>query len=110
RGAPRDGGGRRARAGARHQDLMAEYFTARGLPVPRELTRNPLTDWRRLSVIAGAILVFYIGLLIVNPDLSRANPGYAGNVILQVFKWVTSILTPHNEFETVWNTAEGRMI
>jgi phosphonate transport system permease protein len=89
---------------------MAEYFTARGLPVPRELTRNPLTDWRRLSVIAGAILVFYIGLRIVNPDLSRANPGYAANVILQLFKWDTSILTPQNEFETFWNTAEGLMI
>ncbi len=89
---------------------MAEYFTARGLPVPRELTRNPLTDWRRLSVMAGAILVFYIGLLIVNPDLSRANPGYAANVILQLFKWDTRILTPQNEFETFWNTAEGLMI
>jgi len=89
---------------------MAEYFTARGLPVPRELTRNPLTDWRRLSVIAGAILVFYIGLRIVNPDLSRANPGYAANVILQLFKWDTSILTPQNEFETFWDTAEGKMI
>ena len=89
---------------------MAEYFTARGLPVPRELTRNPLTDWRRLSVIAGAILVFYVGLLIVNPDLSRANPGYAANVILLLFKWDTRILTPQNEFETFWNTAEGLMI
>jgi phosphonate transport system permease protein len=89
---------------------MAEYFTARGLPVPRELTRNPLTDWRRLSVIAGAILVFYIGLQVVNPDLSRANPGYAANVILQLFNWDTRILTPQNEFETFWDTAEGKMI
>jgi phosphonate transport system permease protein len=89
---------------------MAEYFTARGLPVPRELERNPLTDWRRLSVIAGSILVFYIGLQIVNPDLSRANPEYAARVILQLFKWDTSILTPQNEFETFWDTAEGKMI
>jgi phosphonate transport system permease protein len=89
---------------------MAEYFTARGLPVPRELERNPLTDWRRLSVIAGAILVFYIGLRIVNPDLSRANPEYAARVILQLFKWDTSILTPRNEFETFWDTAEGLMV
>ncbi|OLB86402.1 MAG: phosphonate ABC transporter, permease protein PhnE [Actinobacteria bacterium 13_2_20CM_2_66_6] len=89
---------------------MAEYFTARGLPVPRELERNPLTDWRRLSVIAGSILVFYIGLRIVNPDLSRANPEYAARVILQLFKWDTSILTPQNEFETFWDTAEGKMI
>ena len=89
---------------------MAEYFTARGLPVPRELERNPLTDWRRLSIIAGAILVFYIGLRIVNPDLSRANPDYAGRVILQLFKWDTSILTTQNEFETFWDTAEGLMV
>ena len=89
---------------------MAEYFTARGLPVPRELERNPLTDWRRLSVIAGAILVFYIGLRIVNPDLSRANPEYAARVILQLFKWDTRILTPQNEFETFWDTAEGLMV
>ena len=89
---------------------MAEYFTARGLPVPRELERNPLTDWRRLSIIAAAILVFYVGLRIVNPDLSRANPEYAARVILSLFKWDTSILTPQNEFETFWDTAEGLMI
>src|SRR5207302_8010605 len=70
---------------------------------------EPAHHWRRLSVIAGAILVFYIGLRIVNPDLSRANPAYAANVILQLFKWDTSILTPQNEFETFWNTAEALM-
>ena len=89
---------------------MAEYFTARGLPVPRELERNPLTDWRRLSVIAAAILVFYIGLRITNPDFSRANPEYAANVIGQLLHWDLRILTPHNEFETFWDTAEGLMI
>src|SRR5437016_2192011 len=89
---------------------MAEYFTARGLPVPRELERNPLTDWRRLSVIAGAILVFYVGLRITNPDFSRANPEYAASVIAQLFHWDLRILTPQNEFETFWDTAEGLMI
>ncbi len=89
---------------------MAEYFVSRGLPVPQELERNPLTDWRRLSVIAGAILVFYIGLRVVNPDLSRANPDYAANVIAALFKWDTRILTPQDEFETFWNTAEGLMV
>jgi phosphonate transport system permease protein len=89
---------------------MAEYFVSRGLPVPRELERNPLTDWRRLSIIAGAILIFYIGLRIVNPDLSRANPNYAANVIAALFKWDTRILTPQDEFETFWNTAEGLMV
>jgi phosphonate transport system permease protein len=89
---------------------MAEYFTARGLPVPRELERNPLTDWRRLSLIGGAILVFYIGLRITNPDFSRANPEYAANVFAQLFHWDLRILTPQNEFETFWDTAEGLMI
>ena len=89
---------------------MAEYFTARGLPVPRELQRNPLTDWRRLLLIAGAVLVFYFGLRVVNPDLSRANPEYAFNVILHLFQWDTRILTPQNEFETFWDTAEGLMV
>jgi phosphonate transport system permease protein len=89
---------------------MADYFTARGLPVPPELARNPLTDWRRLSIVAGAVLVFYIGLRIVNPDLSRANPEYAGTVIAALFNWDTRILTPQDEFETFWNTAEGLMI
>jgi len=89
---------------------MAEYFVARGLPVPRELERSPLTDWRRLSMIAGAILVFYVGLRITDPDLSRANPAYAASVVAQLFQWDTSILTPQNEFETFWDTAEGQMI
>ena len=35
---------------------MAEYFTARGLPVPRELRQNPLTDWRRLTLSAAALI------------------------------------------------------
>jgi len=89
---------------------MAEYFTARGLPVPRELTQSPLTDWRRLSVIGGAILVLYIGLRITNPDFSRANPEYSLRVIGQLFNWDFSILTPRDEFETFWDTAEGLMI
>ena len=89
---------------------MADYFTTRGLPVPRELTQNPLTDWRRLSVIGGAILVLYVGLRITNPDFSRANPEYSMRVIGQLFQWDFSILTPRDEFETFWDTAEGLMI
>jgi len=89
---------------------MADYFTTRGLPVPRELTQNPLTDWRRLSVIGGAILVLYVGLGITNPDFSRANPEYSMRVIGQLFQWDFSILTPRDEFETFWDTAEGLMI
>ena len=36
---------------------MAEYFIARNLPVPPELSQNPLTRWRRLLVIASALAV-----------------------------------------------------
>src|SRR5206468_67461 len=77
-------GGRAGRARRRHRcraprrrALMAEYFTARGMPVPRELERSPLSNWRRLLVIAITLLVLYIGLQITNLDLSRANPQYS---------------------------------
>jgi phosphonate transport system permease protein len=89
---------------------MAEYFTARGMPVPRELERSPLSNWRRLLVIAVTLLVLCIGLQITNLDLSRANPQYSLQVISQLFKWDFRILTPQNEFETFWDTAEGLMI
>ena len=89
---------------------MAEYFTARGLPVPPELTRSPLTDWRRNAILALVIATIAIGLRITNIDLSYANPEYAGRQIGQLFNWDTSILTPQNEFETFWDTAQGKMI
>ncbi|HEY6957504.1 MAG TPA: phosphonate ABC transporter, permease protein PhnE [Candidatus Limnocylindria bacterium] len=89
---------------------MAEYFTARGLPVPRELSTNPLTNWRRLLGIALTLAVISVGLQITNIDISHANPQFASRVVGQLFNWDTSILTPQNEFETFWDTAEGLMI
>lgn len=89
---------------------MAEYFTTRGLPVPPELSQNPLTRWRRLVVIAAALLTVFIGLRITEIDISHSNPDFASRVIGQLFKWDTTILTPQNEFETFWDTAEGLMI
>jgi phosphonate transport system permease protein len=89
---------------------MAEYFTARGLPVPPELTRSPLTDWRRNAILALVIATIAIGLRVTNIDLSYANPEYAGRQIGQLFNWDTSILSPQNEFETFWDTAQGKMI
>ena len=89
---------------------MAEYFVARGLPVPAELSQNPLTHWRRLVVIALSLGVVYVGLRITKIDLSSANPEYAAGVIGQLFHWDFSILTPRDEFETFWDTAEGQMI
>ena len=89
---------------------MAEYFIARGLPVPPELSQNPLTRWRRLLVIGLSLAVVYIGLRITNIDVSHSNPDFASRIISKLFQWDTSILTPQNEFETWWDTAEGLMV
>jgi len=89
---------------------MAEYFTARGLPVPRELSQNPLTDWRRLFGIALVLVVLYIGLNITAIDTGRANVEYALGIIGQLFKWDFSIMSPRDEFETFRDTAWWKMI
>ena len=89
---------------------MAEYFTSRNLPVPPELTRNPLLQWRRLLVIAVSLAVVFFGLQVTNLDFSRANPEHAASVIRELFNWDFRILTPQNEFETFWDTAGGLMI
>ena len=89
---------------------MAEYFTSRGLPVPPELQRNPLMDWRRLSVIAAVLLVLYIGLQITNIDTGRANVQYVINRIALLFQWDFSIMSPRDEFETFRDTAWWKMI
>jgi phosphonate ABC transporter permease subunit PhnE len=89
---------------------MAEYFIARGLPVPRELTRSPLHDWRRNVTIVLTIAVLAVGFKIVDIDLSRANPGYMWQVLVQLVHFDWSVMTPQNEFETFWDTAGGLMI
>lgn len=89
---------------------MAEYFTARGMPVPRELTRSPLADWRRNVTVILTIAVLAIGFKILDIDLSRSNPEYMGQVLLQLVQFDWSVMTPQNEFETFWDTAGGLMI
>jgi phosphonate transport system permease protein len=89
---------------------MAEYFTARGLPVPAELRRNPLTEWRRLLTLAVILVVLYIGFRIVDIDTSRANPEYVGQILKKLVSFDWSVLTPQNEYETFWDGALGLMI
>jgi len=89
---------------------MAEYFTARGLPVPRELTSGPLSDWRRNVTIVLTVAVLAVGFNILNLDLSRSNPEYFGQVLLQLVQFDWSVMTTQNEFETFWDTAGGLMI
>ncbi len=89
---------------------MAEYFIARGLPVPPELTRNPLSDWRRNVAVIVTVAVLVVGFKIVDIDVSRANPGYMWQVLVQLVHFDWSVMTPQNEFETFWDTAGGLMI
>jgi phosphonate ABC transporter permease subunit PhnE len=88
---------------------MAEYFIARGLPVPRELTRSPLTDWRRLLTVGVVLVMLYIGFRITDIDVSRANPEYAATVLRQLVSFDWSVLGPQNEYETFWDGALGIM-
>jgi phosphonate ABC transporter permease subunit PhnE len=89
---------------------VADYFTARGMPVPRELTRSPLSDWRRNVTVILTIAVLAIGFKILDIDLSRSNPEYMGQVLLQLVQFDWSVMTPQNDFETFWDTAGGLMI
>jgi len=89
---------------------MAEYFTARGLPVPPELTRNPFSDWRRNATVLVTLAVLIVGFKIVDIDVSRANPEYMWQVLVQLVHFDWSVMTPQNEFETFWDTAGGLMI
>jgi len=89
---------------------MAGYFRDRGLPVPRELSRNPLTDWRRWSTLAATIAVLAVGVRVLDIDVSRANPEYASGIMAKLLAWDFSIMTPQNEFETFWDTSGGLML
>lgn len=89
---------------------MAEYFTARGLPVPAELRRNPLTEWRRLTTVGLILIVLYIGFKITDIDVSRSNPEYAFGVLQKLVSFDWTVLGPQNEFETFWDGALGLMI
>jgi phosphonate transport system permease protein len=89
---------------------MAEYFAARGLPVPAELQRTPFTDWRKWGVAAIVLATLYVGVLLLDINISRANPEYGLQQVLRLFRFDFSILSPQNEFETFWDTATGLMI
>jgi phosphonate transport system permease protein len=89
---------------------MADYFTARGLPVPAELRRHALSDWRRLLTIGVILVVLFIGFRITDIDISRSNPEYALGVLRQLVSFDWSVLGPQNEFETFWDGALGLMI
>jgi phosphonate ABC transporter permease subunit PhnE len=73
---------------------MAEYFRARNMPVPPELERNWLTDWRRLLALATTAGVLAIGLQITGIDTSRANPPYVAQILGQLLTPNWDVLFP----------------
>jgi len=89
---------------------MAEYFTARGLPVPAELRRTPLTEWRRALTLGLVLVVLYIGFRITDIDTSRTNLEYTAQVLKKLVTFDWSVLGPQNEYETFWDGAIGLMI
>jgi phosphonate transport system permease protein len=89
---------------------MADYFIARGLPVPPELSRNPLVHWRRWLALIGTAAVLIVGVQLAGIDTSRANPEYFAGVLRQLVQPDWSVLWPQNEFETFWDGALGLMI
>ena len=89
---------------------MASYFIERGLPVPRELSANPLMHWRRWIAVLATIAVLAVSLQITDIDTSRANPEYFLQVLTQLLQPDWSILGPQNEFETWRDGALGQMV
>lgn len=73
---------------------MADYFRSRGLPVPPELERTPLTDWRRYLALLATAAVLWVGLQVTAIDTSRANPSYVGQILGQLMTPDWEILFP----------------
>ncbi len=63
---------------------MADYFRERNMPLPPELERTILTDWRRYLVLLATAAVLWIGLQVTAIDTSRANPGYVAQILGQL--------------------------
>jgi phosphonate transport system permease protein len=61
-------------------------------------------------VVAVSLAVVYLGLRVTDLDFSRANPEHAASVIKELFNWDFRILTPQDQYETFWSTAEGQMV
>ncbi len=89
---------------------MAEYFRARNMPLPPELERTVLTDWRRYLALLITAAVLWIGLQITAIDTSRANPGYVAQIIGQLLTPDWNVFFPQNEFETFWDAGVGLMV
>ncbi len=89
---------------------MAEYFRARGLPVPRELTTPWYADWRRFGTILVTLAVLYVGFSYVGFDPRRLNFDYAPNILGQLARPDWTTCGPQNEYETWRDGTCGLMV
>jgi phosphonate ABC transporter permease subunit PhnE len=89
---------------------VAEYFLARGLPVPPELRRPWYLDWRRLLGLLLTLAVLGIGFRLLEFDPRRLQFDYAPNILRQLFRPNADICGPQNEFETWLDGACGLMV
>ncbi len=80
------------------------------MPLPPELERTILTDWRRYLVLLITAAVLWVGLQITAIDTSRANPGYVAQIIGQLLAPDWNVFFPQNEFETFWDAGIGLMV
>jgi phosphonate ABC transporter permease subunit PhnE len=73
---------------------VAEFFVARGLPVPPELSRPWYLDWRRLVAILGTLLLLAIGFQLTEFDIRRLQFDYAPNILGQLARPDPAICGP----------------
>ena len=82
---------------------MAEFFVARGLPVPPELSRPWYLDWRRLVAILGTLAILAVGFQLTEFDVRRLQFDYAPNILGQLARPDPSICGPQfPEFGETW--------
>lgn len=90
---------------------MAEYFRDRSLPVPDELGPAWRTSWKRWSIVAGTLLLLYIGLRVTDIDTSRANPEYAAGIVFgKLFRPDWDTIFSMKDVESFWDTGLGLMV
>lgn len=90
---------------------MSEYFRSRSLPVPPELGPAWRTSWKRWSIIAGTLVLLYLGLRVTDIDTSRANPEYAAGIVFgQLFRPDWNTIYSTQDVESFWDTGLGLMV
>src|SRR2546428_313399 len=94
---------------------MAEYFTVRGMPMPRELERSPLSNWRLLLVIITAVLLG-IGNAAGVIALAFHNVGVLGKLYSEAIEGIDPgpleaiTATGANRLQVIWTAVLPQII